>query len=289
MSTRSGSRPAAPTIAVVAIGCAMAVALGAQSARIDVKKSDRPILEAARAYVAAYQDQLAFVLADEAGIQRVRNAAGLVTATRETRSEVFFVFVPGDKAWLAVRQVKESDGRPVTTQQDIRALLSTSRAVNVAGELKRANAQFNIGRISRNFNEPTLGLFVLDGRFLPQFKFSRSKDAVVDGEPVSTFTFKETDRPTLIRGPNYADVFSTGTLVVESATGRIRATHLELKTGSLRAEQTTTYVIDEKLGIRVPKVFTERYEQTAKGMEEVDECEAVYSGFRRFEVTGRIK
>jgi len=289
MNACSGGRLAAPAIAVVAIGCAMAAALLAQAPRIDVKKSDRPILEAARAYVAAYQDQLAFVLADEAGIQRVRNAAGVVTATRETRSEVFFVFVPGDKEWLAVRQVKESDGRLVTNQADVRALLSTSRAVNVAGELKRANAQFNIGRISRNFNEPTLGLVVLDSRFLPQFKFSRLKDTVVEGETVSTFSFKETDSPTLIRGPNFANVFSTGTLVIESATGRIRETHLEIKTGSLRASQTTTYVADDKLGIRVPKVFIERYEQSARGLEEVDECEAVYSGFRRFEVTGRIK
>ena len=39
----------------------------------------------------------------------------------------------------------------------------------------------------------------------------------------------------------------------------------------------------------VPSVFTERYERDSRSGRELIVCEAKYSNYRRFEVTGRIK
>ena len=51
----------------------------------------------------------------------------------------------------------------------------------------------------------------------------------------------------------------------------------------------TTYVLDPRLELWLPSVFTERYEGTLQGQKEIDTGRAQYSNFKRYETSGRIK
>jgi len=53
----------------------------------------------------------------------------------------------------------------------------------------------------------------------------------------------------------------------------------------IHVELITDYARDEKLGLWVPSVFRERYQ----GRGEDIVCQAIYSNYRRFDVSTRIK
>jgi hypothetical protein len=76
--------------------------------------------------------------------------------------------------------------------------------------------------------------------------------------------------------------------VIESETGRVHRTRVRFQEGAVSAELTTDYVREAKLGLWVPLEFNEYYETHANAREEI-RCRAVYSNYRRFEVTARIK
>src|SRR4030095_2366884 len=74
------------------------------------------VVEAAAAYVRDYQDQLTYVIADESYVQRILNQAPLDTSmprSRTLKSEMFFMFGPADRVWMAIRDVIQVDGKPV--------------------------------------------------------------------------------------------------------------------------------------------------------------------------------
>ena len=87
-------------------------------------------------------------------------------------------------SWLSVRNVLEVDGQPVTDSHDRleRAINGDPRGLaarlqSVAGE----GARFNIGGITRNFNDPILPLLFLDPVYQPRFKFHlEGKETVND-------------------------------------------------------------------------------------------------------------
>jgi len=51
---------------------------------------------------------------------------------------------------------------------------------------------------------------------------------------------------------------------------------------------TTEYAPDEKLGLWVPTVFRERYEDSRRKAREIVLCEARYTNYRRFQTSARI-
>jgi hypothetical protein len=239
------------------------------------------IVSRATAYVERYAAELKFVLADEEYTQRTVDATGAVLRERRMRGELYLAFLPADGVWIAVHDIAEVDGRPVTDREDLRALLRRGEVSSVAKRVADRNASFNIGRVSRNFNEPTLPLLLLTPA-----RVSRSRFRIVSAaQPAVTLSFEERDRPSLVRSRSGAHVFSRGTLAVDAATGRIEATTLELTDRDIEVRLQTIYEPNEKLGLWVPATFTERYE----GGGETTTCIAVYSNYRRFEVIGRIK
>ena len=260
-------------------------ATGAQRPDASVKA----VTTAAAAYLAEYQKQLSFLLADESYTQRVSDGGRHETESRTMTGESFLTFVPADHAWMSVHDVAVVDGREVDDREDLQMLLQRDSITGVAQLLMQRNARFNIGSITRNFNEPTLGLLVLEPLRRPQFKFDRKRvdrDGDVD---VVTLAFKEIQGPTLVRGVNGTQVFSTGELAIEAGTGRIRRSFMRLTYGSVIAQLTTQYAREAKLDLWVPAVFSERYEQTRKDLREVIVCEATYTNYRRFDVKVRIR
>ena len=259
------------------------------------------VVGAAAAYVADYQQHLTSILADEAYSQDVVSHtppdAGIPRARRMS-SEVFFMFVPGNHGWMAIRDVIAVDGEPVDRRPDIRHALGTLPTSDVAATFKTYNSRFNIGRTFRNFNEPTLSLLVFDANHRKRFSFKRTGVQHNGDAVLVTLRFVEKESPTLIRDVRRGRVFSAGEALVEAGTGRVRRAVIEAKTDDVKVELTTTYSPDERLGIWVPSVFRERYEHGSSSKTKKPDprsdyeqitCEAKYDNFRRFETGVRIK
>lgn len=276
----------------------------ARQARPDPSAAD--VVDAAAAYVRSYQEELTLILADETYTQQIRAQTPSdpeMPRARTLKSEVFFMFAPSSREWMAIRDVMTVDGKPVEDRPDIRTQLQVLPAAQVGATFKNYNSRFNLGRAFRNFNEPTLSLLVLDPGHRSGFAFERKGVERAGDATVVTVAFSERrSQETLIRDLRLRPVRSKGELMVEAGTGRVRHAVLNLTIGGLQAQLSTTYARDEKLGIWVPTLFREHYEQgvdpsitqarsrTPKSGDHEDVfCEAKYSNFRRFEVTTRIR
>src|SRR5688500_1935884 len=159
------------------------------------------VVSAAAAYVKDYQRALTAILADEDYQQQVVAQIPLDRSMPHKRrlvSEVFFMFAPASGDWMAIRDVISMDGTALAQRPNLREALRTLPPVEVARTFKSHNSRFNLGAISRNFNEPTLSLLLLDDRYRPHVKFTR-KGVQRTGDSVwVTIGFAEQSTRTLI-------------------------------------------------------------------------------------------
>ena len=67
--------------------------------------------------------------------------------------------------------------------------------------LAAENGRYNIGKILRTFNEPTLALLFLDDRYRSRFKFQHRDDQTLPAPNgrARVYRFVERDKPTVIR------------------------------------------------------------------------------------------
>ena len=251
--------------------------------------STKSLVAASVAYVADYEGKFKFLVADETYTQQILDANGRAIGRRRMEGELFLVFIPADDTWIAVHDFATVDGRPVPNRDDLRALLQKGEVTRVAQWIADRNAAFNIGTIRRNFNEPTLPLLLLGAKRVKGVSFDR-RDVVRGAEGTRvTLSFTERDRPTLVRSARGSAIYAKGEMILDAATGRVERTMMELKDGNIVARLSTDYAREDRLEMWVPSVFTERYESSARGHRELIVCEAKYTNYRRFEVTGRIK
>lgn len=244
-------------------------------------------------YVRHYQQQLTAIVADETYRQEIRAQTprdrGMPTK-RLMEGEIFFWFSPGSD-WMAIRDVMVMDGRPPHDRPDLREALRLGDTPQVAAAFKAHNARYNLGRLTRNFNEPTLALLVLDDRHRERFDFTTTRVARRNGETLVTLAFEERGRNTLIRRTDGAPILSRGELTVDAASGRVTRTLLTATIDSLRLTLSTTYRHDPRLDMWVPDRFGERYVDGSPrdARHEDIECQATYANFRRFEVLTRVR
>ena len=187
-----------------------------------------------------------------------------------------------------ISKIAEVDGEPVEDREDLRALLQKGETVSVVRSVLSRNSRFNLGSIIRNFNEPTLALLILEPHRVQRFSFDRQEVIRNAGQTSARLSFRERERPTLVRDGENRPVYSRGEITIDAATGRVERTMIELLDDNVLARLTTTYALDEKVDMWVPVTFAERYERTSRDRE-VILCEAAYTNYRRFEVTARIK
>jgi hypothetical protein len=93
---------------------------------------------------------------------------------------------------------------------------------------------------------------------------------------VKGHTFVETVKPTMLQSGPFANqnVPTRGTAWIESATGRVLQTELEVRDGRKITKLVTTFATDKRLRVMVPiEMRTENPDATAR-----------YTNFRRFEV-----
>jgi hypothetical protein len=252
----------------------------------------KSVEERAADYVATYQEELTAIVADETYTQEVRRDPQEPGAQlRTTAGEVFFIFTTAGRGWMAIRDVLTIDGAPVRERTDVREILRTVPAAHVGDRMRSYNAQFNIGRITRNINEPTLALLSLDAGHRSRFRFTLKEREVRDGRVMVWLAFQERERPTLIRGLEGSPIYMKGELLVEAANGRIWQSRLTATVDRIDVELKTESRLDDRLGLMLPVVFRERYQRDktlAADYEEID-CVASYSNFRRFEVSARVR
>ncbi|HYN10273.1 MAG TPA: hypothetical protein VES67_23000 [Vicinamibacterales bacterium] len=267
---------------------ALAVTVAVSSGQQKVDVSTRAVIAAATKYVVDYEAKFKFVIADETYAQATFDNERRETGRRSIKGELFLTFIPADAAWLAVHDFTEVDGQPVADREDLRALLQKGETNSVVRSVLTRNSRFNLGSIVRNFNEPTLALLILEPKRVRGFAFDRQEILQSAGRTKVRLSFRERDRPTLVRDANGRPVYARGELTIDAESGRVEHTVIELVDGPILARLTTTYAFDEKVEMWVPVAFAERYERT-KGDREVILCDADYTNYRRFEVTARIK
>ena len=263
------------------------------------------VVAAAAAYVKDYQRALTAVLADEDYQQQIVAQTPVdrsMPKRRRLQSEVFFMFAPASGDWMAMRDVISMDGTDLSQRPNLREALRTLPPVEVARTFKAYNSRFNLGKASRNFNEPTLSLLPLDDRYRSNVTFTRKGVKRSREGMWVTVGFAENAGPyTLIRDLSQKPAPSKGEFEVEAGTGRVRRAHMVTVIGEMTAELTTTYAPDERLAMWVPVTFAERYksgETTAfapdpriKLQTTFEEIRGVakYTNYRRFEVKVIIK
>ncbi len=270
----------------------------------DEATSLEAVVAAAAAYVTGYQRELTAILADEDYRQQIHGQTPreeTMPRVRTLQSEVFFMYAPGSD-WMAIRDVVAQNGKSIKDRPDLREALRTLPPGEVARTFKAYNSRFNLGRITRNFNEPTLSLLLLTDRYRPHVTFERRRVQKNAGGVWVTITAKEARVPdTLIQDLSRTPVPSVCDFVVHAATGRIRQAVLRTTLGAVTAELTTEYAPDVRLGMWVPTRFVEHYleggrvqigsDPRTRIQTQFEEIRSVaeYRNYRRFEVKVTIK
>jgi hypothetical protein len=272
-------------LTILGLTSALTAVLAAQQ-KPDV--SEKGLVASAIRYVADYETKFKFVVADEVYTQTTYNGENQQTATRRMKGEMFLTFIPADGAWMAVHDFAEVDGEPVPDREDLRALLQKGETVSIVLRVRDRNARYNLGGIARTVNEPTLPLLILEPKRVKSFSFDREEVLQAGGRTTVRLSFRERDRPTLVRNMRGEPLYSKGELLVDAGTGRVERTVMEFNHDGIVARLTTTYANDENVEMWVPVSFTERYESTREDRE-VIVCEAAYTNFRKFETSARIK
>ncbi len=265
------------------------VTLSAQERPRPVDTSPKAVLAAASGYLKTYQTALEFVLADEITVQEVFDERDRRTARRETSGDFFLSYVAGDGGWLSVRDISKVDGKEVETGDDLRGLLNRGSMARIGRALADRNARYNIGSVTRNFNDPMLALVILDPKHQGRFRFERRDVVTTDAGTLVTLAFTERDRPTLILGSDMSPVFTRGEMTIDAATGRLQRSVITMKDGPTTASLTTTFAKVEKLDLWLPSVLVERYEHATSRQKEQVLVESTYTNFRKFSVTVKIR
>lgn len=207
-----------------------------------------------------------------------------VAERRTLKSDLLLVKPAGLDQWFIFRDVFEVDARPVRDRENrLSKLFLESRdavtAIERAHEIAVASAQFNIREMG-TVDNPMLAVGLLQRVYRPRVRFTlRGRDGSA-GQDVWIVEFRETARPTLMRGSGDKDIFARGRYWVEAATGRIVRTEIVFTALGTESTVTTSFEMDERLGTPVPVEMRFKRGGSRNEVRGV----ATYGRFRRFEV-----
>lgn len=295
-----------PLKARAALGAAAAAAvLLAPRAAAAQEPSLDTVLRRAAEYVTAFKRQLAGLVAEESYVQDVEGAPGSrppAISHRELRSDFLLVQMPGQARYVEFRDVFEVDGRPVRDRQErlTKLFLNPSAARPDSESIVAESARYNIGRVTRTVNTPTLPLLFLDPDVQSRFRFKLSAGGapvMANGSGRSTSTsasvftvstevwvveYQEVERGTVIRTPNGKDLPARGRFWIEPATGRVLMSELIAEDTNVLATIDVSYQSEPLVGLLVPIEMRERYDVRGDGSRITGA--ATYGRFRQFGV-----
>jgi formylglycine-generating enzyme required for sulfatase activity len=204
---------------------------------------------------------------------------------RDLRSDFLLVKSPDTAALVPFRDVIQVDGVFVRDREARLAKLFLTAATDTmiqAEHIRDEGARYNLGNMRSTLGNPVLALGVLQQSYQPRFRFSLGKEDRGMGPGVAVVDYKETQSPAMIRGEAGRDLPAHGRLWIDSATGRVLKTELQVEQAAVRAVITTTFQSEEKSGIAVPLEMREQY--TFANGNRVNTI-ASYGRFRRFDVS----
>jgi hypothetical protein len=248
------------------------------------------IVGRARAYVERFIDALSEVVAEE----RYSQEAERPRRTRTLRSDFIVARVPGATRWHTFREVLEVDGKPV--QQAREGRLARLMADPGADTLRKAQEitveglRYNVENIG-TVNNPLLAMSFLQAEFSHRFRFTVGGREKKLGPAVRKVSFEEVHTPTVLTVEGNRDLPAHGVMWIDEETGRILKTELRLgekpavSTGHTSSSLgwappttiTTTFGVDDALGIDVPLEMRDRYPFQRNEIKGV----ATYKSFRR--------
>ena len=177
---------------------------------------------------------------------------------RDLRSDFLLVKSPDTEALVPFRDVLAVDGVPVRDREARLAKLflaeRSADAMEQAEKIGAEGARYNLGNMRSTLGNPVLGLGVLQRTYQPRFHFSLGKEDRAMGAAASgSWSYKETTTPAMIRGEAGRDLFAHGRIWIDAPTGRVLKTELQVEQPAIRAIVTTTFRLEEKSGIGVPR------------------------------------
>jgi hypothetical protein len=268
------------------------ILLGLYSLRADAQPREH-LVQLTAAYVQRFVDAFSNVAAEEQYTQERSSPRG----RRTLRSDLAFVHYPDAAGWYVFRDVFEVDGKAIRDHRDERLLKlflePAERALARAQDIMRDGARHNIQDIG-NLNNPVLALTFLQEHYRGRFRFTVGGHERKLGPTIRTIRFEETTVPTIFRRGGNLDLRAHGVMWFDEGTGRIVKSELRLGGRGFEhssmswqppATITTTFGLDETLGIDVPIEMRDHYPLDKVDVKGV----ATYSRFRRFEVAANAE
>lgn len=245
---------------------------------------DRAVLARAGAHVARYARLLPHLVAEETMTQHLRPRRGRQEepVNRRVVSDLGWVRLDGIDEPLALRDVQSVDWEPVPRIRGARSLRGARRATtDEARALLDAAARYNLAPGTRNINIPTFVFFFLLPEWQPRFSWKRQSPR--DAE-VWEFSFRERERPTVIRTETRKPVFSRGRVWIQRETGEVLRTLLDVRVEGNDYTLETRFAPVERLGLTLPVEMTETYGAGTF----VVQGAATYDNYRRFTTEARV-
>lgn len=237
-------------------------------------------------YLTEYEPKLSALVADERFVQRVPYEGPYnpeLNLDRLLLSEMAFLRLPGDGAWLGHRRVQSVNGKAVS-DVDSRALVAlfgegSDAALDAARAIVEASSAHHLG-FPRTVNVPTLPLELVHPR-------RRGAFDVTDGgieRDVRRLVFRERGAGAIVRFGSLGFLHATVTAWVEPG-GAVRRGDVELAAPTGRpATLRVDFDWHDTLKMLVPVRMRETFVSSRGNGVGV----ARYSNFRRFEVAARL-
>jgi hypothetical protein len=265
----------------------------------DTAPAVRDLVSRAGEYVQKFEDTFSTVISIERYEQHAEQRreapprAWLLVSSeaRTLRSEMLLTRLPGQPDWLTVRSVLAVDGAPVPDSADrLERALAEPGAAGVLQALADDSAKFNLGRIRRSLNDPTLALRFLEPTSQAGFTFSLTGREQPNGLDAWRVAFAELRVPSVIRNARNEDLPVTGSIWLAVLDGSVVRTNVVVfdKGARLLSTSVVDYQREPKLDTWVPSRMTESYSERTGSIEERIVCMATYSDFRHFETSGRL-
>lgn len=245
----------------------------------------KDVLKNAAGYVAAFQQQLSGMAAEETYVQEVDRpllAVAVEGPTRRVlRSDLLLVKPARSDRYVEFRDVFEVDGNSVRNRRERLPALVGAGAFDQMRDIITESARYNIGHITRNVNTPLLTLQFLDAAFQSRFRFTRAtreRETVEPNGPAPaagaapdgavfrvatemwTVEYEERRRPTIIRTPRNQNLPARGRFWINPSTGAVLMSELVIKGEGLAATITVSYQSEPLIGFLVPVAMKESYE-----------------------------
>jgi hypothetical protein len=243
-------------------------------------------------YFETYRVALGELVADERMVQRTEGLQSL-RATREIRSEVAFIDLPGGAGWLGFRDVLKVSNKAVRAPgPSLAETLIKGQAGNYeqARALLLASATHNLGE-PRTTNLPNLPLEFLHQRNRWRYDTWVHGSGRIEGHRVIALVFEEKSSPSLIQRPEGGDILARVTAWVEPD-GRLWRAHVRLTDARVifaerhrPVDLQVDFAEHKELGLLVPDRMRETFYAGTRGSGTSD---ARYTNFRRFSTGGRI-